>query len=200
MAPPARGPIRVRRARRGDGKRILEIERELAEWERLRPPSPAEGRKLLAMIFDSREVEALVAERRGRVEGVALYWVALGSSFRARNLLGLEDLVVSAGARGAGIGEALMVALAREGVRRNVNRMDWDVLDWNEKAIRFYRRLGARPRDPWLRYSLPEDAMKALAARGAIRSTRSGRPRGPSRRGGPRPPGTRRASPGRRSP
>lgn len=193
-----RQPVRVRRARREDGRRILEIERELAAYERLRPPGPAEGRRLLAMIFDTREVEALVAVRRGRVEGVALFWVVLGSSFRARNFLGLEDLVVSEGARGTGVGEALMVALAREGVRRKAIRMDWDVLDWNEKALRFYRRLGARPRDPWLRYSLQEAEMKALAARRAG-SSRSGRPTGSARPGGPRPRGTRRASRGRRS-
>ena len=187
--------IRVRRARRSDGRRILEIEHELAAWERLRPPGPAEGRKLLAMIFDRREVEALVAVRAGRVEGVALYWFALGSSFRARSVLGLEDLVVSESARGSGIGQALMAALAREAVRRKAIRMEWDVLDWNTKAIRFYRRLGARSRAPWLRYKLDEKAMKALAA-----PTRSGRPRGPSPRGGPTRRGTRPASRGRRSP
>lgn len=153
----------MRRARRSDGKRILEIERELADWERLTPPSAAEGRKLLAMIFDRREVEALVATAGGRVEGIALYWFALGSSFRARKYLGLEDLVVSTPARGRGIGDALMAALAREGVRRRAIRLEWDVLDWNVKAIRFYRRLGGRPRTPWLRYRLDEKAMKALA-------------------------------------
>jgi GNAT superfamily N-acetyltransferase len=186
--------IRIRRARRSDGRRILEIERELAAWERLRPPGPAEGRRLLARIFDRREVEALVAVRGGRVEGVALYWFALGSSFRAQNFLGLEDLVVSEAARGQGIGEALMAALAREGVRRDAIRMEWDVLDWNTKAIRFYRRLGARSRAPWLRYALDEEGMKALAA-----SSRSERPRGRARRDGPRARGTRPASRGRRS-
>jgi GNAT superfamily N-acetyltransferase len=163
VAKRAGAPIRIRRARRSDGRRILEIEKELADWEKLRGPSAAEGRRLLAMIFDRREVEALVATVRGRVEGIALYWFALGSSFRGRNLLGLEDLVVSEAARGRGIGEALLAALAREGVRRNAIRMEWDVLDWNTKAIRFYRRLGARSRAPWLRYTLDEKAMKALA-------------------------------------
>jgi GNAT superfamily N-acetyltransferase len=155
--------IRIRRARPSDGKRILEIERELADWEKLVPPTAAEGRKLLAMIFERREVESLVATLGGRVEGVALFWFALGSSFRARKYLGLEDLVVSAPARGKGIGEALMAALAREAVRHKAIRMEWDVLDWNVKAIRFYKRLGGRSRAPWLRYTLNEKAMKALA-------------------------------------
>lgn len=153
----------MRRARRSDGRRILEIEHELASWEKLKGPSAAEGRKLLRMIFDRREVQALVATVGGRVEGIALYWFALGSSFRGRHLLGLEDLVVSQAMRGRGIGEALMAALAREGVRRKAIRMEWDVLDWNAKAIRFYRRLGGRSRAPWLRYTFDERAMKAMA-------------------------------------
>ncbi|HEY4229801.1 MAG TPA: GNAT family N-acetyltransferase [Thermoanaerobaculia bacterium] len=155
--------IRIRRARRSDGRRILEIEHELAAWEKLQGPSATEGRRLLRMIFDRREVRALVATVGGRVEGIALYWFALGSSFRGRNLLGLEDLVVSQAMRGRGIGEALMAALAREGVRRKAIRMEWDVLDWNAKALRFYRRLGARSRAPWLRYTFDEKTMKALA-------------------------------------
>lgn len=172
MSGRAAAPIRVRRARRSDGPRILEIERELAAWERLPPPGRSEARRLLSMIFDKREVEALVAVRGGRVEGVALYWFALGTSFRARNLLGLEDLVVAESARGTGVGRALMAALSREALRRKAIRMDWDVLDWNESALRFYHRIGARSRAPWLRYTLDEKAMKRLAA------TRSGRPRG----------------------
>jgi GNAT superfamily N-acetyltransferase len=125
------------------------------------------------MIFDRREVQALVATVGGRVEGIALYWFALGSSFRGRNYLGLEDLVVAAPARGRGIGEALMAALARDAVRRKAIRMEWDVLDWNVKAIRFYERLGGRSRAPWLRYTLDERGMKALA-----RSTRRAAARG----------------------
>jgi GNAT superfamily N-acetyltransferase len=162
--------IRVRRARRSDGPRILEIERELAAWEKLRGPSAGEGKRLLSMIFDRREVEALVAVREGRVEGVALYWFALGTSFRARNLLGLEDLVVAESARGTGIGRALMAALAREALRRKAIRMDWDVLDWNASALRFYHGIGARSRAPWLRYTLDEKAMKRLAAKRAPRA------------------------------
>jgi ribosomal protein S18 acetylase RimI-like enzyme len=156
--------IRVRPAAPADGPRIIELDRELARFERLRGPDDEEAARLLAWIFDDRKLEALVAERRGRVEGIALFWQGLGSSFRARTFLYLEDLLVSAEARGRGIGEALMAALAREGVARGAIRIDWAVLDWNEGAMRFYRRLGAREQTEWLRYTLEEDAMKALAS------------------------------------
>jgi GNAT superfamily N-acetyltransferase len=156
--------IHVRPAERADGPRIIELDRELARFEKLRGPDDAEAARLLAWIFDDRKLEALVAERDGRVEGIALFWEGLGSSFRARPFLYLEDLLVSEAVRGCGVGEALLAALAREGVARGAMRIDWAVLDWNEGALRFYRRLGARHQTEWLRYTLEEDSMKALAA------------------------------------
>jgi GNAT superfamily N-acetyltransferase len=142
---------------------MVELDRQLARFEKLPEPSEAESARLGAMIFDGGRIEALVAERDGRVEGMAIFWEGLGSSFRARPFLFLEDLVVSESARSAGIGDALMRSLAREGVRRGVMRLEWSVLDWNVDAIRFYRRIGAGPQQDWVRYELKEDAMRRLA-------------------------------------
>ena len=61
------------------------------------------------------------------------------------------------------MGEALVAAIAREGVARKAVRVDWFVLDWNVNAMRFYQRLGAGPSQEWVRYCLEEEAMKALA-------------------------------------
>jgi GNAT superfamily N-acetyltransferase len=154
----------VRRARREDGLRILELDRELARFEKLRPPDEAEGEKLLSWIFDSRRLEAFVAEMDGRVEGIALFYETPGSTFRARPFLYLEDLVVSEAARSRGAGEALMAAVAAEAVARKARRLQWAVLDWNTRAIRFYERLGAKP-DDWLHYGLEEEEILKLAAR-----------------------------------
>ena len=142
---------------------MVELDRQLARFEKLPEPSEAESARLGAMIFDGGRIEALVAERDGRVEGMAIFWEGLGSSFRARPFLFLEDLVVSESARSVGIGDALMRSLAREGVRRGVMRLEWSVLDWNVDAIRFYRRIGAGPQQDWVRYELKEDAMRRLA-------------------------------------
>jgi len=160
--PPVSG-IRVRRAERRDGPRMTELDRELAVFEKLPRPDDTEAARLLSWIFDERKLEALVAEKDGRVEGMAIFWEGLGSSFRARTLLYVEDLVVSERARGAGVGEALMAAIAREGVARGAMRIDWAVLDWNDGALRFYRRLGARQQTDWVRYTLGEEAMRRLA-------------------------------------
>jgi len=142
---------------------MVELDRQLARFEKLPLPSEEESARLGAMIFDGGRIEAMVAEKDGSVEGMAIFWEGLGSSFRARPFLFLEDLVVSEASRSAGVGEALVRELAREGVRRGAMRIEWSVLDWNVNAIRFYRRIGAAPQQDWVRYELKEDAMRSLA-------------------------------------
>jgi hypothetical protein len=160
----APGAIRVRAARREDWPRMAELDRQLARFEKLPEPGADEAARLAEMIFGGGgRIEALVAERGAVIEGMAIYWQGLGSSFRARPFLFLEDLVVSESARSGGVGEALMRELAREGVRRGVMRIEWSVLDWNVNAIRFYKRVGAGPQQDWIRYELKDDAMRRLA-------------------------------------
>lgn len=154
--------MRIRRATREDGPRILELDRELARFEKLTPPNDEEGLRLLAWIFESSRLEALVAEVDGRVEGIALFYEGLGT-FRAKPFLYLEDLVVTNAARSRGVGEALMAALAREVVSRGALRLEWSVLDWNVHAIRFYERLGARHPAEWVKYALEGEALEKLA-------------------------------------
>jgi GNAT superfamily N-acetyltransferase len=103
-----------------------------------------------------------VAEVDGEIEGIALFYETPGSTFRARPFLYLEDLVVTEAARSCGVGEALMTALAEEAVKRNAWRIQWAVLDWNERAIQFYDRLGAKP-DDWLHYGVDEAEIRKLA-------------------------------------
>ncbi len=141
---------------------MLELDRELARFERLAPPDSEEAVRLASWIFDTRRAEALVAESEGRIEGLAIFYEGM-NSFRARPFLYLEDLVVSEAARGRGVGEALMAALASEAVARGASRLEWAVLDWNEGALRFYRRLGGRPQTEWLRYCLDGEALQKLA-------------------------------------
>jgi GNAT superfamily N-acetyltransferase len=157
--------VRVRRAVPGDGPRILELDRELADFEKLRGPDDAEGERLLSWIFGSKRLEALVAEEDGAIVGIALFYEGLGT-FRAKPFLYLEDLVIAGEVRSRGVGEALMAALAREVVSRGALRLEWTVLDWNEGAIRFYERLGAHRPHEWIKYALEDDALEALARRG----------------------------------
>jgi GNAT superfamily N-acetyltransferase len=142
---------------------MLEIYRELATFERLPPPDEAEAARLGAMIFDTGRLEALVAEVDESIEGIAVFSEGIGSSFRARPMLFLEDLAVSEAVRSRGVGAELMSALAREGMARKALRLEWAVLDWNVDAMRFYRRIGAGPRKDWVQYVLDENGMRRLA-------------------------------------
>lgn len=165
--------IRVRRAVSEDGPRIIELDRELARFERLTPPDDEEGRRLLALLFESKRLEALVAEehvaeKEDRVAGIALFYEGL-STFRAKPFLYLEDLVVSESARSQRVGEALMAALAREARARGALRIEWAVLDWNTRAIAFYERLGAHRPSEWIKYALDGPELEQLARRGGDR-------------------------------
>ena len=142
---------------------MLELDRELAAFEKIPPPDDAEAARLSSWIFDTGRAESFVAELDGRIEGLAIFYEGI-NSFRARPFLFLEDLGVAETARGKGIGEALVAAVAREAVARGASRVEWSVLDWNEGAIRFYRRLGGYPPVEWLRYILEGDALAELAA------------------------------------
>src|SRR5262249_756539 len=149
-------------AGRQDGPRLVELDRRLARFEKLNPPNDEEAARLLSWIFESKKLEALVAEVDGRIEGIALFYEGLGT-FRAKPFLYLEDLVVAEDSRSRSVGKALMSALAREALKGGALRMDWVVLDWNEGAMRFYDRLGAsRPHD-WIKFSLEGGELEAAA-------------------------------------
>ena len=80
-----------------------------------------------------------------------------------RRGLYLEDLFVRPALRGKGYGRALLVRLAQIARERECGRMEWAVLDWNEPAIEFYRKLGARPNDDWTIFRLTLDGIAQLA-------------------------------------
>ena len=84
------------------------------------------------------------------------------STWLGRPGLYLEDLFIKPKYRGHGYGRALLVDLARIARDRNCGRMEWAVLNWNDPAIQFYRKLGAKPNDEWTIYRLTTDGIEAL--------------------------------------
>lgn len=141
--------LTIRFAGPADCAVILGFIRELAAYERLSHEVVADEARLRATLFGDRPAaEVLLAELGGRAVGFALFFPSY-STFLARPGLYLEDLFVQPPARGRGLGLALMSALARIAVARGYGRFEWPVLDWNEPALQFYGRLGARPMDEW---------------------------------------------------
>jgi GNAT superfamily N-acetyltransferase len=150
----------IRPATPEDSAAIRALVVALAEYERLDPPDSAAQERLLADAFRPQpRVEIAVAVVDGAVVGYAFFFETY-STFLARPTLYLEDLFVLPPHRGAGVGKALFAHLAREAARRGCGRMEWAVLEWNEPALAFYRRLGARHLADWQTFRLDRAALE----------------------------------------
>jgi GNAT superfamily N-acetyltransferase len=112
---------------------------------------------------DSPAAEVIIASIGSEPVGFALYFHSY-STFLAQRGIYLEDLFVTPEARGHGVGHALLSELARIAIDRNCGRLEWSVLDWNQLAIDFYKRIGATPLDDWTGFRITDDALSALAA------------------------------------
>ena len=158
-------PITIRPAEPSDAALILTFIRELAEYERLAHEVVATEDAIRQTVFGDRpRAEVLIAEADGHPAGFALFFHNY-STFLAQSGLFLEDLYVRPAFRRRGIARDLLTELATVAVMRNCGRFEWNVLDWNESAQRFYESLGARPMSDWTTYRLTGEALQALAAR-----------------------------------
>ncbi len=156
--------FRIEPAQPADAALIVALVRELAEYERLLQDVRITTDDVQRDLFGPRAfAEAVIARVGDEPVGFAL-WFHNYSTFAGRPGLYLEDLFVRPAFRGRGYGEALLRYLARVTVERGCARFEWSVLDWNEPAIAFYRKLGAVPMDDWTVQRVSGDALLALAA------------------------------------
>ena len=154
--------LELRTARPGDELLLLDLIRELAEYERLSHEVQATPGDISESLFGGGAVaEAVIADWEGQAVGFALFFRNF-STFVGRPGLYLEDLYVRDDHRGKGIGKALLLHLAGIARDRNYGRMEWSVLDWNEPAIEFYRKLGAKPMEEWTVFRLDQAALQEL--------------------------------------
>jgi len=153
----------IRPAERADVPLILSLIRELAVYEKLEHEvSVTEEGIRTALFGDRRLVEAVIASLDDEPAGFALFFPNF-STFLGKPGLYLEDLFVRPAARGAGLGRMMLEHLAGLAVERGWGRMEWSVLDWNEPAIGFYRKLGAEPLGDWTLFRVTGQALQKLA-------------------------------------
>jgi len=154
------GELSILPLQRNELDELLGLIRELAEFEKLRDEAVATTGLLEAALFGQRpSAEAVLARVEGQIVGFALFLHNF-STFLGRPGLYLEDLYVRPQFRGRGYGEALLRHLARLAVERGCGRMEWAVLDWNQRAIDFYRRMGARPMNEWTVFRLDGENLR----------------------------------------
>lgn len=153
----------IRRAAEADIPVILTLIRELAEYERAPKEVIATEAQLKEVLFGEKPAAEVVLALVGdKPVGFALYFSNF-STWLGRPGLYLEDLFVRPTHRGHGYGRALLVHLARIAHERGCGRMEWAVLDWNEPAIEFYKKLGAVPMEEWTVFRLTQPGIARLA-------------------------------------
>jgi len=161
------GTIAIRDAEPADVPLLLELFGELADYEHLRDELRATPEQLERALFGERPLaETLIAEHAGEPAGYALFFPTF-SSFLALEGSWLEDLFVRPAHRGAGVGRALLAAVAARVHERGGGRLGWAALDWNELALGFYARLGASATREWITHRLQGESLAALAREGA---------------------------------
>ena len=155
--------VTIRPSNAGDVPLILRLVRELAAFEREPDKVIATEPMLFEALFGPHPAaEAVIAELDGAAVGMALFFHNFSTWTGWRGIY-LEDLYVTPEARGAGVGKALLRHLAALAVERGCTRFEWSVLDWNEKAISFYKAMGATPMEEWTVYRVTGDALANLA-------------------------------------
>jgi GNAT superfamily N-acetyltransferase len=155
--------LRIERATPRDVPLILRLIKALAEYERMSSDVIATEDGLRETLFGARpSAEVVIAFAGSEPAGFALFFHNY-STFLAKPGLYLEDLFVVPEYRSRGYGKALLQHLAALAVERGCGRFEWSVLDWNEPAIGFYKKLGAQPMDAWTIFRVTGEALRELA-------------------------------------
>jgi GNAT superfamily N-acetyltransferase len=168
-----RSAFRIERATERDVPLILRLIKDLAEYERMSSDVTATEQGLRDTLFGAHPAaEVIIGYAGEKPAGFALFFHNY-STFLGKPGLYLEDLFVVPEFRGHGYGRELLQELAAIAVERGCGRFEWTVLDWNEPAIGFYKKLGARLMDAWKIFRVTGDALTELAAaRTTTRTTR----------------------------
>lgn len=163
MKVPTHNSLHIREAQPDDVPPLLAMVRELAEFERLSHQVVATEADYHRSLFGPQScASALIAEVQDERVGYAIYFTTF-STFLGRGGIWLEDLYVRPAYRGQGYGTALVRAVARIAASREAGRLEWSVLDWNQRAIDLYEQLGGELLQEWRIVRLEGARLERLA-------------------------------------
>ncbi|UII77264.1 GNAT family N-acetyltransferase [Flagellimonas sp. HMM57] len=149
----------IREAQEGDMGQVLALVQELADFEKESNAVEVTKADLIKDGFgDKKLFHCFVAEKDGNIVGIALVYPRY-STWKGP-VIHLEDLIVSEAMRGSGLGTALLDEVVKYGHTLGVKRICWEVLDWNEPAIKFYEKQGANVMRDWDVVQLDEKGIK----------------------------------------
>jgi GNAT superfamily N-acetyltransferase len=154
--------LHIRPATADDAALLMHFVRELAIYEKAEHEVLATEEDLRRDMFGPQSrVEALICELGDEAIGHAIFFMNY-STWLGKYGIFLEELYITPERRGTGAGKALLQHVAEIAVSRGCGRFEWNVLDWNEPAIRFYESLGAEPLSEWVGYRLTGTALQSL--------------------------------------
>lgn len=157
--------FKIHRATRRDVPLILSFIERLADYERLSHEVVATAAGLRKTLFGRRRTaEVTIGRYHNQPVGFVLFFHNY-STFLGRPGLYIEDLFVDEAFRRRGFGSALIRHVARLAKQRQCGRLEWSVLDWNQSAIHFYKKLGALPMSDWTIFRVTGEPLKNLASR-----------------------------------
>ena len=152
----------IRDAKESDIKVLLNLIKEIAEYEKMSDQVIATEETLMESIIKNNRANALILEVDNKEIGYCIYFYNF-STFIGRGGLYIEDIFIKKEYRGRGFGSEIFKFLAKKAKHEGVKRMEWSCLNWNEPSIKFYKSLGAIPMDEWTVYRLTEDKINELA-------------------------------------
>jgi GNAT superfamily N-acetyltransferase len=160
------GDLRIRPATEADVGLLFDLILELAAYEKLADGVAGDAETLRRSLFEQGAAEALLLETaEGEALGYAIFFTNF-STFECRPGIWLEDVYVRPEHRRGGIGLAVMEHLATIAVERGCVRLEWCALEWNELALGFYEKIGARRLDDWRMLRLEHEGLERLARGG----------------------------------
>jgi GNAT superfamily N-acetyltransferase len=156
--------FKIRNAERDDVKTIVSFIQKLAEFEKLESEVVVTKELLLQNLFSEKPVAySLMAFENETPVGFALYFFNF-STFLGKPGIYLEDLFILPEYRSRGYGEKVLKHLAQIAVEKDCGRLEWSVLDWNTRAIKFYESLGAKPQSEWTVFRVTDQNLIQLAS------------------------------------
>ncbi len=155
----------IRSANESDVPLILQFITELGEYEKLGHEVVATGEKLRKTLFQQKMAEVIIGEYQGEPVGFALFFHNY-STFLGQAGIYLEDLYIKPEMRGKGFGKSMLKHLAKLAVERDCGRLEWACLNWNEPAIRFYKKLGAVKQDEWTVHRVTGERLREMGEGG----------------------------------
>ncbi len=152
----------IRQATADDAALVLQLVQGLADYEQMSDDVHTDADTLGRNIFENKQAEVIIGEESGVPVCFALYFYNF-STFEGKHGLYLEDLFVKPEYRGKGYGSAMLAWMAKKAVEEDCARFEWVCLDWNEPALKVYRKLGAVPQKQWVIQRLTGSELQALA-------------------------------------